>query len=66
MPKLSGREVLERLRTAPATSGLPVVIVSSSNHPEDCRRCRELGINGYLTKPLDTDRLREVLAAFGP
>lgn len=63
LPRVSGAEVLERLRAVPETRDIPVVVVSASGHPMDLDRCRELGANAYLTKPLDAGQLRQVIAA---
>jgi two-component system, response regulator len=53
LPRLSGFEVLRRIRAHERGRFLPVVILSSSNEPGDIRRSYELGANSYLQKPLD-------------
>lgn len=53
MPLVDGFEVLKRLREAPRTQSIPVVVVSSSERPEDVRRSYELGANSYLVKQFD-------------
>lgn len=53
MPQVDGFEVLRRLRRAPRTRGIPVVVISSSERPEDVRRSYELGANSYLVKRID-------------
>ena len=53
LPKLSGREVLETLRSEERFRDLPVVILSSSSMSTDIFKCHQLGISGYLTKPSD-------------
>lgn len=53
MPQVDGFEVLERLRQARHTRMTPVVIISSSERPEDVRRSYELGANSYLVKRFD-------------
>lgn len=55
MPRLGGLETLQRLRQAPATRGLPVVVFTSSSHPQDVAECRRLGVLDYVTKPMDFD-----------
>lgn len=66
LPKVTGIEVLERLRTLPGTRELPVLVLSASEHPEDMARCRELGISAYLNKPLDPKELWEVITTIHP
>ena len=53
LPRVDGWEVLRRLRAHPETASVPVVVVSSSDEPEDVRRCYELGANSYLRKRFD-------------
>lgn len=53
MPQIDGFEVLERLRSARKTQAIPVVVVSSSERPEDVRRSYALGANSYLVKQFD-------------
>jgi CheY-like chemotaxis protein len=50
MPRVDGFELLRALRELPATRDIPIVVVSSSNAPEDIRRSYELGANSYLVK----------------
>ena len=64
MPKLNGLEVLERLKSDPELSCIPVVVLTSSDRAEDIDAAYRLGTNSYVTKPgLGTDLsrgLREV------
>jgi len=53
MPQVDGFEVLRQLRGTPRTRGIPVVVISSSQRPEDVRRSYELGANSYLVKRVD-------------
>lgn len=50
MPRLNGFEVLKRMRADERTRFVPVVMLTSSDHPEDVRRAYELGANGYLDR----------------
>lgn len=52
MPRLSGYDVLARLRAEPLTRLLPVVMFSSSQEPVDVLRSYELGANSYVAKPV--------------
>jgi len=51
MPELSGFEVLEWIRKHPEYASLPVIIFSSSAHPDDPLKARALGANDYWQKP---------------
>lgn len=50
MPKLNGLEVLERLKTNPSLSCIPVVMLTSSDRAEDVDAAYRLGTNSYVTK----------------
>jgi two-component system response regulator len=53
LPKIDGLEVLRRLRAAPQTRLLPVVILTSSNEERDRLEGYGLGANSYVRKPVD-------------
>lgn len=63
LPKLSGLEVLERIREHEATGCVPVIMLSSSDVPRDLRRSCELGANSYIRKSTSAQRLNDALAA---
>ena len=52
LPKASGLKVLETIRKQERTRRLTVIIMTSSNSPEELERCRELGVSCYVSKPL--------------
>jgi CheY-like chemotaxis protein len=60
MPRLDGFEVLQWIRTNPATKSLPVVVLAGSAFRADIRRALELGANSYASKPAKFNEL-EVL-----
>ena len=53
LPRVSGMEVLERLRGDPRTRLVPVVILTSSDEERDRLRCYRGGANSFVRKPLD-------------
>jgi two-component system response regulator len=55
MPGLGGFEVLRRIRENERTRELPVVMVSTSNQPEDVARSYALGANSYVVKRMDSE-----------
>lgn len=65
LPKVSGVEVLRRLKTNPHTRVIPVVTLSSSREKRDLEECYQLGVNSYLTKPMDFDEFAEVARMIG-
>ncbi len=60
MPKISGFDVAAVLRSDPETDSLPIVIVSVL---EDRQRGRRVGVDGYFTKPVDTEKLLSCVGA---
>jgi CheY-like chemotaxis protein len=53
MPRLSGFEVLEWIKRDGPLRRIPIVIVSSSDRPDDITRAYELGANAYMIKPMN-------------
>jgi len=53
MPRLTGFDVLRWLQKRPDLKRLPVIVFSSSEHPEDVDECRRLGALHYQSKPPD-------------
>jgi CheY-like chemotaxis protein len=50
MPGADGIEVLRRMHESDRTRTIPVVVVSSSDRPDDVRQSYELGANSYVVK----------------
>src|SRR4029453_5069274 len=65
LPRLSGHEVLERIRKDPRTRLLPVVVLTSSREKEDLERCYALGANSYVRKPVDFDAFMRATRQLG-
>ena len=53
MPKLSGFEVCQRLKSDPATSGVMVLMVTALNELGDIERAVEAGTDDFLSKPVN-------------
>lgn len=58
LPKVSGLDVLKTLRSTPATAGLPVIVLTSSDEGCDLASARELGADLYVQKAVDLDAFR--------
>jgi CheY-like chemotaxis protein len=61
MPKKSGLEVLEWIRSQSCYKSLPTVILTSSTRPEDMEKAHQLGADDYLLKPSDPLKLIELV-----
>jgi CheY-like chemotaxis protein len=55
MPKLDGRAVLGRIKEDPDLRRIPVVILTTSSQEEDILRSYDLGVNSYITKPVQME-----------
>jgi two-component system, sensor histidine kinase and response regulator len=63
MPEMDGWELARRVREEPAYDSLRIVIMPSAGIRGDAGRCRELRIEGYLTKPVVREELHETMVA---
>jgi two-component system response regulator len=63
LPKLTGPEVLKKLKTESVTRHVPVVVMTSSNQQRDVTECYELGANSYLVKPIDFQSYQSMIVA---
>ncbi|MBK1672255.1 hypothetical protein CKO35_02845 [Ectothiorhodospira shaposhnikovii] len=61
MPEMDGYQVLRRLRTDPATTGIPVIALTACATRRDMERGRSEGFAAYLTKPLELSRFLKAL-----
>jgi CheY-like chemotaxis protein len=63
MPVMGGFDFLEALKKTdlPGKEKMQIIIVSSSENPDDIRRSKEFGISRYLPKPLRDESLLKVL-----
>ena len=63
MPKVNGLEVLERIKADPELQAIPVLVLTSSERPEDVDATYRGGGNCYVTKPSNGAGLRAGLRA---
>ena len=70
MPIMDGFELTRRIRAgeseARVDQHLPVVALTADVLPETARLCEEVGMDGYLRKPIELERLEEVFKRFVP
>lgn len=65
LPKLGGMEVLRRLKADPLTRAVPVVVLTSSTEESDMRECYALGVNSFVSKPVEFDAFMKVVGKLG-
>ena len=56
LPKVSGTQVLYRIKSDPRTKSIPVVVLTSSNEERDIIESYRLGANSYILKPVDFEQ----------
>lgn len=67
MPEMHGLELVAKVRQRPGVRGTPVIMLSSSVQSEEASRGHDLGIAGYLTKPVQPAELRDaMISAIAP
>lgn len=57
MPRTNGFEASRRLKADPATSGIPVILLSARREPQTKREAFDAGIDHYVEKPFDLDEM---------
>ncbi len=65
LPKVSGLDVLKRIKTADGLRTIPVVVLTSSSEDPDIKKAYELGANSYVVKPVSSDAFIETMKKLG-
>lgn len=65
MPKKDGREALQEIKGNPDLRVIPVVVLTTSMAEEDILRSYDLGVSGYITKPVKFEELIDVMKILG-
>lgn len=65
MPKVSGMQVLEKVKQDPVLKKIPIVILTSSKEDPDIKSCYDLGANSYIVKPVDSDNFFDTIKDMG-
>jgi CheY-like chemotaxis protein len=65
LPKVGGLEVLREMKSNPRTRSIPVVMLSSSTQDKDILQSYDLGVNSYVSKPVQFEEFASVVAQMG-
>jgi len=61
LPRKDGREVLEEIKSHKDLKRIPVVVLTTSQAEQDIVKSYDLGVNCYITKPVDLDQFINVV-----
>lgn len=65
MPKLDGIEVLRQIKENSELRKVPVIMLTTTNDPQEVDRCHKLGCSTYITKPIDYEKFVEAIRNLG-
>jgi len=65
LPRLDGHELLKRIKNDPRTSGIPVVVLTSSSEERDVMQTYEVGADSYIVKPVDFEQFTQAIRDIG-
>ncbi len=65
LPVLDGYEVLKIIKSDPRTKSIPVMVLTTTDNPQEITRCYELGCNVYVTKPIEYGKFSEAIRTLG-
>jgi len=65
MPRKDGREALKEIKADPELRSIPVIVLTTSKAEEDIYRTYDLGVNSFITKPVNFESLVAVMKALG-
>ncbi len=65
MPRMDGIEVLKILKNHPVLRKIPVIMLTTTDNPEEIDLCHKLGCNSYIIKPVNYEKFIEVVSSLG-
>jgi two-component system response regulator len=65
LPKVDGMDVLRRVKADERTRSIPVVVLTSSKEDRDIAESYKLGVNSYISKPVEFDSFAKTVSELG-
>lgn len=64
MPEMDGYEAIPEIKKIGIRKGMPVIAVTAQAMQGDKEKCLRAGADAYISKPIDLDKLLELIARF--
>jgi CheY-like chemotaxis protein len=65
LPVIDGYRVLEKMKSDPHTKGIPIIVLTTTDDPQEINRCYALGVNVFITKPVEYDKFADAITRLG-
>jgi CheY-like chemotaxis protein len=65
LPRMGGHELLRAVKQANRLRQVPIIVLTTSERPDDVRLAYDAGANAYLLKPVEFSRFTEVIGQLG-
>lgn len=65
MPKVNGFDVLGKVKNDERVKKIPIIMLTTTDNPEEIDRCHELGCSSYITKPVEYQNFVDVIRQLG-
>lgn len=65
LPVLDGYQFLRIIKNDERTKSIPVVVLTTTDNPDEVSKCYELGCNVYITKPVEYEKFSDAIRRLG-
>ena len=65
MPVVDGKEVIRQVKQDKELQNIPIIVVSTTDDPEEIENCYSMGCSKYIVKPIQYDEFTEVITQLG-
>ncbi len=65
MPKMNGFDVLKKLKSDEVYKKMPIIMLTTTDNPDEIEKCHLLGCSNYITKPVEYQKFVEIIRQLG-